>query len=82
MFMRVAVPLIILGIISLLVLAVIFWTHNQEKRQVEKDLLHAQNLWDGKCEFDNPETGAVCERTEFHLENHYHDVGGRLVHWP
>lgn len=76
------VPLIILLILALLVLVLVM--HQRRKRQdIEREeRLAAQKRWTGDCQFDNPETGAKCQRQEFHLENHYRDVGGKLVTWP
>lgn len=75
------VPLVILLILALLVLTLVLWKRRQDRDNKSRDRSVAEAEWDGNCQFDNPETGAVCERKEFHLENHYHDVGGRLVHW-
>lgn len=76
------VPLLILLILALLVFVLVMNQRRKSQDNERKDRLAAEKRWDGNCQFDNPDTGAKCEREEFHLENHYHDVGGRLVHWP
>lgn len=76
------IPLFIVLILALLVLVLVLWGRRQSRENRAKDRNTAEANWNNVCEFDNPETGAKCERSEFHLENHYHDVGGRLVHWP
>lgn len=75
------IPLFILLIIALLVVVLVLWKRRDAKEDVAKARNIAEAEWDGQCQFDNPETGAVCERKEFHLENHYHDVNGKLVYW-
>ena len=76
------VPLFILLIIALIVLVLVLHQRRKTKDLDREERLKARNEWDGVCEFDNPKTGAKCQRTEFHLENHYHDVNGVLVTWP
>lgn len=75
-------PLVILLIVALLILALVMFQLRKSRDNERTDRLAAEKRWRGNCQFDNPDTGAKCEREEFHLENHYHDVGGRLVHWP
>lgn len=75
------VPLLIILLVALIVLALVMY-HRRKSLDIErKERLIARENWDGNCQFDNPDTGAKCQREEFHLENHYRDVGGRLVHW-
>lgn len=81
MFMRVAVPLIIVGILALLVLALFLWRLQRDKDTRREERLAAEKRWPGYCEFENPKTGAKCTREEFHLENHYREVNGQLVYW-
>ena len=82
MFMRVVIPLIIVGILALLLLAAIFWTRRKERYEAFRYRQQAEEYWDGVCQFDNPDTGAKCQREEFHLENHYREVNGKMVLWP
>jgi hypothetical protein len=81
MFYRVGVPLLILVVLALLLLAVVLWQRRRENTVRREERLAARNRWDGNCQFDNPTSGAKCEREEFHLEHHYHDVNGELVWW-
>lgn len=81
MFYRVGVPLIMLALLALLVLALVLWQRRRASYIERQERLAAQKRWPGICEFDNPESGAKCQREEFHLEHHYHDVNGRLVWW-
>ena len=76
------VPLFILLIIALIVLVLVMHQRRKTLDNERKDRFHAEAIWDGECQFDNPKTGAKCERREFHLENHYHDVNGVLQTWP
>lgn len=76
------VPFLIILLLALIVLVLVLWRRKQNKYEASKERRLAEASWTGDCEFDNPETGATCQRKEFHLENHYHDVGGKLVHWP
>lgn len=76
------IPIIIIGLIALLVLAMVLYQIRRGKDLERKERLRARERWAGTCYFDNPNTGAKCEREEFHLENHYHDVNGTLVYWP
>ncbi len=76
------IPFLIILLVALLVLALVMHARRKSRDIERKERLSARERWDGNCQFDNPDTGAKCEREEFHLENHYHDVGGRLVHWP
>ena len=76
------IPLVILLIIALIVLVLVLHQRRKTQDLDRQERLRARDNWDGVCEFDNPDTGAKCQRTEFHLENHYHDVNGKLVHWP
>lgn len=81
MFMRVGVPLLMLLVLALILLAVIaFYARRRRDAKVDARK-QAYVEWTGKCQFDNPKTGAKCEREEFHLENHYHDVNGVLQTW-
>ncbi len=77
-----AVPLVILLIIALMILVLVLWRRRQDREDENRDRRSAEAAWDNECKFDNPKTGATCERREFHLENHYHDVNGRLETWP
>lgn len=81
MFYRVGVPLIIVAILALLLLAFVFWQRRHGYDLARKERLAAEKRWDGNCQFDNPDTGAKCQREEFHLEHHYRDVNGRLEWW-
>lgn len=81
MFYRVGVPLIALIILALLILALVLWQRRRDTSISRQERLAAEKRWDGNCQFDNPETGAKCERQEFHLKHHYHDVNGELVWW-
>lgn len=76
------IPLLVLLIFAVLVLVLVLWSRRRTAENQLKDRNAAEANWNNVCEFDNPETGAKCQRSEFHLENHYHDVGGRLVQWP
>lgn len=76
------VPFLILGILALIVLVLVLHQRRKSLDNEHKDRLLAEERWTGDCEFDNPQTGAKCERKEFHLENHYHDVNGVLATWP
>lgn len=83
MFTRVGIPLILVGLLALLLLAIVLWQLKRSREIDRQERLAAEKRWTGDCLFDNPETGAKCEREEFHLENHYHVLGnGSLVHWP
>ena len=79
---RVVIPILILLIMAILVLILVMHQRRKSQDIDRKERLAAEKRWDGNCRFDNPDSGAKCERQEFHLENHYHDVNGRLVHWP
>jgi len=81
MFYRVGVPLIIVALLALLLLALVLWQRRKTHTVERQERMAARQRWDGNCLFDNPETGAKCEREEFHLEHHYHDVNGNLVWW-
>jgi hypothetical protein len=85
MFYRVGVPLIIVLILALMLLALILWTRKRSRHLKDEARLHAEADWDGVCQFDNPETGAKCQREEFHLENHYREIqtptGPYLSQW-
>ena len=76
------VPFLIILLVALIVLALVMYQRRKSRDIERKERLLARERWTGTCQFDNPDTGAKCEREEFHLENHYHDVGGRLVYWP
>lgn len=76
------VPFLIILLVALLILALVMYQLRKSRDIERKERLQARKNWDGNCQFDNPETGAKCQREEFHLENHYRDVKGKLVHWP
>lgn len=80
-FYRVGVPLIIVALLALVALVLIYWRHRRDEDIQREERLNAENRWNGTCQFDNPETGAKCQREEFHLENHYREINGRLVTW-
>jgi hypothetical protein len=76
------IPFLILGIVALLLLGLVFWQLRRSRDVEIQQRLAAEKRWPGYCQFDNPNTGAKCTREEFHLENHYHDLGdGRLSRW-
>jgi len=81
MLYRILIPILILGVIALIALLIVRANRRREEIIEEEHRLQAEKEWTGKCEFDNPETGAKCQREEFHLENHYRDVRGHLVTW-
>lgn len=80
-FYRVGVPLIVVALVALLVLSLVLYQRKRERLLREEARLLAEERWDGHCEFDNPDTGAKCQRVEFHLENHYREVYGKLITW-
>lgn len=80
-FYRVGVPLIIVALLALIALVLIYWRHRRDEDIRREEKLAAEKRWTGSCEFDNPDTGAKCQREEFHWENHYREINGRLVHW-
>lgn len=82
MFRAVGMPLIVVGLLALILLVFALMYKKEQREKAQRARKTAYVNWDGVCKFDNPETGAVCQRTEFHLENHYHDVNGKLVTWP
>lgn len=79
---RQLLPVLVVAALALILLA---WAFIYSRRKVDKkneDRVKAEFEWDEECKFDNPRTGAVCERKEFHLENHYHELpDGELVTW-
>lgn len=81
MVYRFVIPLAVVAILSLLVLVLIYWRHRKDEDLRREERILAEERWDGICRFDNPETGAKCQRQEFHLENHYREVNGKLVQW-
>lgn len=83
MWTRVAIPLVIVLIMALVVLVLVMNQRRKSQDLDRKERLAAEKRWRGNCAFDNPKTGAKCERQEFHLENHYHVLDdGSLVTWP
>lgn len=77
------IPLLILLVLALIVLALVLWVRRATWYIERKERLVAEKRWTGDCQFDNPNTGAKCERQDFHLENHYHVLpSGQLVMWP
>lgn len=81
MFYRIVIPIIVLAIVALLALLIVMINRKREQVIEEEHLIQKEKDWNGTCEFDNPETGAKCQRAEFHLENHYREINGHLVTW-
>jgi hypothetical protein len=78
---RIGVPLLILVVLALMFLLLMArWRQRQNDLEHERRLA-AEKRWDGNCQFENPETGAKCKREEFHWENHYREIDGRMVFW-
>ena len=83
MWTRVVIPLLILLILALIVLVLVMNQRRKSQDLDRKERLAAEKRWTGSCTFDNPATGAKCNREDFHLENHYHVLrDGTLVTWP
>lgn len=77
------IPILILLIVALLVLVLVLHQRRKSQDTDRRERLAAEKRWTGNCEFDNPKTGAKCERQEFHLENHYRTLDdGTLATWP
>ena len=77
------VPIVMLLIIALIVLVLVLHQRRKSQDTEHRERLAAEKRWTGDCEFDNPKTGAKCERKEFHLENHYHVLDDdSLTTWP
>ena len=77
------IPLVILIIVALLVLILVLNQRRKSRNIDRQERLAAEKRWRGDCQFDNPKTGAKCERQDFHLENHYHVLpDGSLASWP
>ena len=80
--LRIIVPLAIIVVVALLIGALVIVAGRYEQIQERREKDFARANWRGFCEFYNPQTGASCQREEFHLENHYHELsGGRLSQW-
>lgn len=80
-FYQVGVPLIVIALLGLILLGFALWWRRREAQIEREELLEKKRNWEGVCHFDDPNTGTKCQREEFHLENHYHYVNGKLVTW-
>lgn len=78
---RIVVPLVIVSVLAVIALVFLYRQHIRDENLRRQERLVAQEKWTGVCQFDNPATGAKCLREEFHLENHYREVNGKLVFW-
>jgi hypothetical protein len=76
------IPVIMVLLVALVILVLVLHQRRKSQDLVRQERVLAEKDWDGVCQFDNPETGAKCQRLEFHLENHYRSVNGKLVTWP
>lgn len=68
---------IIFFIVAIVVLALAFTMGTKQRTETRQ----RDRYRDPETVTFSVDTGAKCQREEFHLENHYRDVGGRLVHW-
>lgn len=83
MWVRVVVPLALVLILAVLVLVLVLYQRRKSQDIDRQERQLAERRWRGNCAFDNPKTGARCNREEFHLENHYHVLpDGSLTTWP
>lgn len=83
MWARVVVPLLIVLIMAIIVLALVLHQRQKSMDLDRKERLASEKRWLGDCSFSNPNTGAKCNREDFHLENHYHVLeDGSLTGWP
>lgn len=73
--------LVVLVIVALLFFGIAMLYKHYAKENDRRARIAAEEAWTGECEFDNLITGARCQRQEFHLENHYRDIDGKLVTW-
>lgn len=80
-FYQVGVPLIVVALLALIFLGLALWWRKRQAQIDQEEALEKERDWDGVCQFTNPKTGAKCQREEFHLENHYRSVDGKLVFW-
>lgn len=78
---RIMIPVLIVIAIAILALVIIYYVKRHSESVATEERLAAEKRWTGTCEFDNPNTGAKCQREEFHLENHYREVNGKLSTW-
>lgn len=77
------IPLIILLILAIIIVVLVLLVYRSSENIKRRERLAAEKRWTGDCQFDNPKTGAKCERQDFHLENHYHVLpSGQLDMWP
>jgi hypothetical protein len=80
-FTRVFVPILIVGLIALLLLAmVLFWHKN--RKVVEEETRLAEWIDSVEmCGKKNPRTGWVCERDENHYGKHWQTIHGEKYDW-
>lgn len=74
-------PVVIIGVIALILVIVIFMQKRWERNIQEEAELYKQAEWTGDCPVSNPETGASCQRQEFHEEHHYRVHNGKMHTW-
>lgn len=83
MWVRVGVPLLIVLIMVIIVMVLVLLQRRKSYDLDREERILAEKRWRGNCAFDNKETGAKCNREDFHLENHFHVLpDGRLATWP
>jgi len=81
MFQRVGIPLIIVGILVLLVLAIVIFLVWHRKVTMKDALVEEYLDSDRPCGNVNPRTGWICERWEGHPKKHYQTINGERFDW-
>jgi hypothetical protein len=81
MMLQRAMPLIIIGIIVLILLAVaIWWNHVHKQSRIEEEV-RAFAESDSACHDQDPKTGHICERWDHHPGNHRQVIDGEEFEW-